>query len=75
MGNWYHTKKTLTFLTRRSREGKLRVAGMKRKTETIVLTTDHWTDVKKINTVELQSGRGKESVRMQQIFLMTNQPK
>ena len=35
------------------------MAGMKRKTETIVLTTDHWTDIKKMNTVELRSSNRK----------------
>ena len=35
------------------------VAEKKRKIETKVLTTDHWTDAKKINTVELQSSNRK----------------
>ena len=35
------------------------VAEKKRKIETKVLTTDHWTDAKKINTMELQSSNRK----------------
>ena len=39
------------------------VAEKKRKIETKVLTTDHWTDAKKINTVELCSHTSSDSSR------------